>query len=270
MNVKIKFKSVLTFILSMIMTLTLCGCDVDFDDAIDIASGLYDAFNDISSDKSDNKSDIASSDISDNDIMHHKAFNDQAYVVINDNTPFFDMNDYIDSDAFESYSDLDKFNRPGVAFACLSQKTMPGADEERGSISHVKPVGFLNAKYDNIDNGGYLYNRCHLIGWQLSAENDNKQNLITGTRYLNINGMLDYENQIADYLYESKNNKVLYRVTPVYEDDNLVCEGLLLEAMSFDGDIENNILPTVQFCIFCYNVQPGIVIDYGSGASYKQ
>lgn len=134
--------------------------------------------------------------------------------------------------------------------------------EKRGSIGSVKPTGWQTAKYDNVD-GKYLYNRCHLIGYQLTAENANKKNLITGTRYLNVNGMLPFENMVADYIKET-NNHVLYRVTPVFIGDNLVASGVLMEAESVEDDGEG-----ILFNVYCYNVQPGIVIDYATGDSHQ-
>ena len=273
MNFKyIKFKYIFMIIVSVITCLTLCGCNVDFDidDAIDAASNLYDIYDSYNDhDDSSDSSDSNNFDLLDSELMNHNSYNNTAYVVINNNKPFFDAELYKNSDVFESYSDLDSLNRPGVAFALLSQETMPGPDEERGAIGNIKPAGWHSVKYD-IVNGKYLYNRCHLIGWQLSAENDNEKNLITGTRYLNIDGMLDFENQIADYLYDDPDNKVLYRVTPIYKNDNLICEGLLIEAKSFD-DLDNDYIDsTIEFCIFCYNVQPGIFIDYATGDSYEK
>lgn len=137
---------------------------------------------------------------------------------------------------------------------------MPGANETRGSISSIKPSGWIQAKYNGI-SGGYLWNRCHLIGWQLSAENANRKNLITGTRYMNIEGMLTFENMVADYIKET-NHHVAYRVTPIYEGNNLVCSGVQIEAYSVEDSGEG-----ICFNVYCYNVQPGITIDYATGNS---
>ena len=153
---------------------------------------------------------------------------------------------------------MDSLGRCGVAYACIDDVLMP--TDNRGSISQVKPSGWQTVKYDII-SGKYLYNRCHLIGYQLTGENANKQNLITGTRYLNIEGMLPFENMVADYLQET-DNSVWYRVTPVYNKDNLVAYGVLMEAMSVEDDGED-----IEFNIFAYNVQPGIHIDYNTGTS---
>lgn len=177
------------------------------------------------------------------------------YVVINENVPFFTESDFTE-EAFETYSDLDELGRCGAAFANVGKETMP--TEERGQIGMIKPSGWQTVKYDCVD-GKYLYNRCHLIGYQLSAENANEKNLITGTRYLNVSGMLPFENKVADYIKETGNH-VLYRVTPIYQDKNLVASGVLMEAQSVEDD-------TVKFCVYCYNVQPDVQIDYATGKS---
>ena len=177
------------------------------------------------------------------------------YVVINENVPFFTESDFTE-EAFETYSDLDELGRCGAAFANVGKETMP--TEERGQIGMIKPSGWQTVKYDCVD-GKYLYNRCHLIGYQLSAENANEKNLITGTRYLNVSGMLPFENMFADYI-KNTGNHVLYRITPIYQDKNLVASGVLMEAQSVEDD-------TIRFCVYCYNVQPGIQIDYATGKS---
>ena len=178
--------------------------------------------------------------------------------MLNDNKPFFTDADYT-TDAFESYSDLDSLGRCGVAYANVCEEIMP--TEERGAIGMIKPSGWHTIKYDCVD-GKYLYNRCHLIGYQLSGENANEKNLITGTRYLNVTGMLPYEDQVADYVHDTDNH-VLYRVTPIFTGDNLVADGVEIEAASVEDKGE-----TLQFHVFCYNVQPGVVIDYATGDSY--
>lgn len=182
-------------------------------------------------------------------------YNGEPYVVVHNNIPFF-TNDELTTTAFENYSDLDELGRCGTAYANICKDTMPS--EERGKIGMVKPSGWHTVKYSGID-GNYLYNRCHLIGYQLSAENANEKNLITGTRYLNVTGMLPFENVVADYVNETGNH-VLYRVTPIYQKDNLVADGVLMEARSVEDD-------TIEFCVYCYNVQPGIQIDYHTGDS---
>lgn len=184
-----------------------------------------------------------------------------AYIEINGNMPFFE-DDEITDDAFEKYSELDALGRCGVAFACIGIEIMP--TEERGEIGSVTPSGWEykgvsnNRKYDGID-GDYVYNRCHLIGFQLAGENANEKNLITGTRYLNIDGMLPFENEVADYI-EKTGNHVLYRVTPIYDGYDLVASGVLIEAYSVEDKGRG-----VCFCIYAYNVQPGVEINYYTG-----
>ena len=185
------------------------------------------------------------------------AYSGEAYVPLNDNTPDFDP-DNLPPRSFEEYSDLDALGRCGVAFANVGLDLMP--TEKRGSIGQVKPSGWKTVQYDIVD-GKYLYNRCHLIGYQLTAENANKKNLITGTRYLNVQGMLPFENLVADYVKETGNH-VLYRVTPIFAGNNLVADGVQIEAISVEDKGEG-----VLFNVYCYNVQPGIVIDYATGDS---
>lgn len=187
------------------------------------------------------------------------AYSGEPYVVIADNIPDF-TDEEKQMQGFEDYSPLDDLGRCGVAFASIDESTMP--DEERGNISSVKPSGWHSVKYEGI-SGGSLYNRCHLIGWQLAGENANKLNLITGTRYMNVDGMLPFENMVADYVKETGNH-VLYRVTPIYDGDNLVANGVQMEAYSVEDEGEG-----VMFHVFCYNVQPGIEIDYATGESWK-
>lgn len=179
------------------------------------------------------------------------------YIAINNNIPYF-TEEEITSESFEYYSSLDYLGRCGVAKASIGQDLMP--TEKRGSIGMVKPTGWHTVKYDIVD-GKYLYNRCHLIGYQLSAENANKENLITCTRQMNTKGMLDFENEVANYVKKT-NNHVMYRVTPVYEGDNLLVKGVEIEALSVEDNGEG-----VKFNVFVYNVQDGIEIDYKTGAS---
>ena len=192
------------------------------------------------------------------DLKDVPEFSGNPYVVLNDNNPWFTEKDYTTT-AFESYAELDSLGRCGVTFACVGVETMP--TEERGSIGQVKPSGWVTAKYDFVD-GKYLYNRCHLIGFQLTGENANTSNLITGTRYLNVQGMLPFENMVADYVKETENH-VLYRVTPIFEGDNLVASGVVMEAWSVEDDGEG-----ICFNVYCYNVQPGVKIDYKTGESW--
>lgn len=185
------------------------------------------------------------------------AYSGQPYTAVNGNVPYFKDSE-MTAESFESYSSLDGLGRCGAAYASLGTETMP--TEKRGEIGSVKPSGWHTAKYDNVD-GKYLYNRCHLIGYQLSAENANERNLITGTRYLNVEGMLPFENMVADYIKETGNH-VMYRVTPVFEGNNLVASGVLMEGKSVEDDGEG-----ILFCEYVYNVQPGIEIDYADGDS---
>lgn len=191
------------------------------------------------------------------DLSKIAPYSSEPFVTVNNNEPFFSEQEYTTA-YFELYGALDKLGRCTTAYVNVCKDSMP--TEERGSISSVKPSGWQSVKYDVVD-GKYLYNRCHLIGWQLTAENANKQNLITGTRYLNVDGMLPFENMIADYVKETSNH-VLLRVTPVFEANNLVASGVLMEARSIE-DGGNGI----SFCVYCYNVQPGIDINYADGTS---
>jgi len=183
-----------------------------------------------------------------------------AYVTLEDNEPGFTRDD-MTLEAFEYYSELDYLGRCGVAYANICPELMP--TEEREAIGNVKPTGWASAKYDCVD-GKYLYNRCHLIGFQLAGENANKQNLITGTRYLNVTGMLPFENDVADYVQRTDNH-VLYRVTPVFVGSELVARGVQMEAYSVEDAGDG-----ICFNIFAYNVQPGVVIDYATGESWLE
>lgn len=184
-------------------------------------------------------------------------YTDSAYAVINNNEPLF-TDEELTTEGYEFYSELDSLERCGYTMACLGRELMP--TKERGSISHVKPTGWVQAQYDSVD-GGSLYNRCHLIGWQLSGEDANERNLITGTRYMNTEGMLPFENMVADYIKETGNH-VLYRVTPIFEGDELVARGVQIEAKSVEDGGEG-----ICFHVYVYNVQPGITIDYATGES---
>lgn len=186
------------------------------------------------------------------------AYSGKAYISVNGNVPYFTAAE-LTTTSFETYSDLDTLGRCGVTYACIGQDLMP--TEERGSIGMVKPTGWHTVRYDDLVDGKYLYNRCHLIGYQLTGENANTQNLITGTRYLNIEGMLPFENMVADYIQET-NNHVLYRVTPIFEGNNLLPNGVLMEGYSVEDKGAG-----VSYCVFAYNVQPGIEIDYATGES---
>lgn len=186
-------------------------------------------------------------------------YSGEPYVPINNNEPEFTENE-LTEEAVERYSQLDEQGRAQIAEATIGQELMP--TEKRESISEVKPSGWVNKKYENVD-GGYLYNRCHLIGYQLTAENANEKNLITGTRYMNVEGMLPFENMVADYIKETDHH-VRYRVTPIYKGDNLVASGVQMEGESVEDQGES-----ISFNVYVYNVQPGIEIDYATGDSRK-
>ena len=185
-------------------------------------------------------------------------YSGEPYVEINDNQPDF-TEEELTTVSYEEYSELDELGRCGTAQACIGEDLMP--TEERESISDVTPTGWENEKYDVVD-GGYLYNRCHLIGFQLSGENANEENLITGTRYMNTKGMLPFEDEVADYVHETENH-VMYRVTPVFEGEDLVASGVQMEAESVEDDGRG-----ICFNVYVYNVQPDITIDYSTGYSW--
>ncbi len=182
----------------------------------------------------------------------------EPYVIINDNVPNFTLEEKSVKESFEKYSHLDVLNRCGVAYANIGVDLMP--TEERGSIGMVKPSGWHTVKYEIVD-GKYLYNRCHLIGYQLTGENANEENLITCTRYMNTVGMLKFENEVSDYIKKT-NNHVLYRVTPIYQGLNLLASGVTIEAFSLEDNGKG-----IMFYVYVYNVQEGIVIDYSDGDS---
>lgn len=186
-------------------------------------------------------------------------YSGEPYVEINANQPEFSEEEKTTS-AYELYSELDSLGRCGTAEACVGEELMP--DEDRGDISSVKPTGWKNEKYDSVD-AEYVYNRCHLIGFQLSGENANEENLITGTRYMNTEGMLPFENQVAEYVHETENH-VMYRVTPVFEGDNLVASGVHMQAESVEDGGTG-----VSFNVYVYNVQPYIEIDYATGDNWE-
>ena len=189
--------------------------------------------------------------------------NEAPYVEVNGNVPQFTEADRTRIDAFETYSDLDYLGRCGVAYANICQELMP--TEKRGEIGQVKPSGWNQKKYEGIvdSNPPFIYNRCHLIGYQLAGENANEKNLITGTRYFNVVGMLPFENKVADYVKETGNH-VLYRVTPIFVQKELLCRGILMEAFSVEDNGKG-----MKFCVFCPNVQPGVTIDYATGESFR-
>lgn len=189
-------------------------------------------------------------------------YSGEPWVIVNNNVPYFSESE-ITTDSFESYSGLDALGRCGVCWASIGADLMPADGEGRGDISTIKPSGWVNAKYDFV-KGGYVYNRCHLIGWQLTAENANKENLITGTRYMNIDGMLPFENLVADYIKDTGNH-VMYRVTPDFVDNELVCHGVLMEGYSVEDNGDG-----ILYCVYCYNVQPGVTINYVTGETHVE
>ena len=194
-----------------------------------------------------------------NSINEIPDYSGQIYVKINNNIPYFDEKDYT-TEAFERYSSLDEEGRCGVAFANICKEIMPPDGDKRGDISSIKPTGWKQEKY-NVE---YLYNRCHLIGHQLSDEDANELNLITGTRFFNVDGMLPFENEVADYIEKYEKNHVLYRVTPIFKGDNLLASGVEIEAYSVEDNGKG-----ICFNVYVYNVQPGITIDYKTGRSWK-
>jgi DNA-entry nuclease len=182
------------------------------------------------------------------------------YIEVNDNIPYFSENEKVNTNVFETYSNLDSLGRCGVAYANICQELMP--TEERGEIGQIKPTGWHTVNYHELVDGNYLYNRCHLIAFCLAGENANEKNLITGTRYMNVQGMLPFEEKVANFV-DNTNYHVLYRVTPIFEGDNLVASGVEMEAYSVEDNGAG-----ICFHVYCYNVQPGITIDYATGDSW--
>lgn len=241
-------KKLLALLMSLLILFSFTGCEEeDVELALDIAIAVMEELEETEG------RDYAS-------LEEIPEFSGEAYVAINGNVPFFVEEEYT-TESYEYYSELDSLGRCGVTMACIGTDIMP--TEDRGEIGSVKPTGWQSVKYDCVD-GKYLYNRCHLIGFQLAGENANKKNLITGTRYLNIEGMLPFENMVADYVQETENH-VLFRVTPIFEGDNLVASGVVMEGLSMEDGGED-----ICFCIYAYNAQPGIVIDYATGDSWEE
>ena len=234
-------KKFLNILLILIVSLSvLSGC----------SAGENDFFNDL---------DITAQSASDYvnyDLSTIPDYDGKAYVELNGNVPEFSESEKTSSESFEEYGKLDSLGRCTYAVSCIGKDLMP--TEKRGSIGSVKPSGWHISKYDFVD-GKYLYNRCHLIGYQLTAENANERNLITGTRYLNVEGMLPFENDVADYI-EITNNHVYYKVTPIFEGNNLVANGVQMQAYSVEDNGQG-----ISFNVYCYNVQPGVAIDYATG-----
>lgn len=282
---------ILALLLSIVMLLSFVGCDIDSSDygessTIESSSSIIDDTSDDSSQITDSEDESSSTPSKDTpststqtpsttqkpnnssvgtgtakavDPSTLPAYSGTAYTIVNNNQPNFSATE-LTTKGYEKYSNLDSLGRCGVALASCGKEIMPGTNEERGSISSIKPTGWVQKSYSGV-SGGYLWNRCHLIGWQLSAENANRQNLITGTRYMNINGMLPFENMVADYIRETGNH-VAYRITPIFEGNNLVCSGVQMEAYSIEDDGDS-----ICFNVYCYNVQPGITINYATGES---
>ncbi len=198
------------------------------------------------------------------DIESIQQYQSDASIEINENVPDFTSSEKTSTSTFLSFHSLDQYDRPIQAYGCLGVDTLPDEDQTRGSIGMIKPAGWHTIRYDDLIKDKYLYNRCHLIAWSLCGENANKKNLITGTRYLNIEGMLPYEMDVLEYIRDTENH-VFYRVTPIYVDDELVCRGVQMEAYSIEDNGEG-----ICFNVYCYNVQPGILIDYATGDSQRE
>lgn len=245
-----KIKSTFSvFLVLCIAALSICGmgaCDIDDGSVINP---------EVTNSEVTNPESTAASTVKNTTVPEYSS---SSYISLNDNNPEFKEED-LSVKSYEYYSPLDELGRCGVAVACVGKDLMP--TEERGAIGQVKPTGWHTVKYDFVD-GKYLYNRCHLIGYQLSGENANERNLITGTRYLNVQGMLPFENMVADYVKET-NNHVMYRVTPVFEGDNLLAKGVKIEAYSVEDKGAG-----ICFNVFCYNIQPGVYINYATGDSH--
>ena len=254
------FKKIITFALCSLISVGMVGCSDRNTDLYGIYAETTTGIDEVFSPKSAlvNIERTSGYDIfTFSNVPQIPQYIGKAYAVINDNVPFFEIEE-LTVKSFETYSEFDDLGRCGVAYACIGKDIMP--TEERGKIGAVKPTGWHTVRYDNVD-GGYLFNRCHLIGYQLSGENANEKNLITGTRYLNIEGMLPFEDMTANYVEET-NNHVMYRVTPMFDGNNLLANGVLMEGYSVEDSGEG-----ICFCVFCYNVQPNIIIDYTDGNS---
>ena len=265
-------RTFITTVIALLLTCTLLGCTSNTDTTENSLASTPEQTqtSETTSDQADTKADTTTSSQTASDgasqattlesitLADIPPYSGNPVYVVNNNLPFFSPDDLYVRD-LESYSPLDSLGRCGVAIACIGIETMP--TQERGSIGEVKPSGWVMAKYDCVD-GKYLYNRCHLIGFQLAGENANNKNLITGTRYMNVDGMLPYENKIADYV-ERTSAHVLYRVTPLFDGTNPVAAGVLMEARSIEDSGAG-----VCFNVFAYNVQPGVGIDYTTGNSW--
>lgn len=268
-----KNKRFLPLLFTFLLVFSIAGCDTKDGSALETASEAVEkqefqkTAEDTDEEKSTEDTQESIQEESHEDIQEAvnsfdtasiPAYSGESYVAVNGNVPYFTDSE-LTSESYESYSDLDSLGRCGVCIASVGQDIMP--TEERGSIGSVKPTGWQTVKYNGVVDGNYLYNRCHLLGYQLTAENANVKNLITGTRYMNVDGMLPFENMVADYVQET-NNHVLYRATPIFEGNNLLASGVLMEAKSVEDGGDG-----ILFCVYCYNVQPGVAINYVDGSS---
>lgn len=251
-------KKIVVSILSVMLLVLFGGCGLytDNKNALDSLSYTLDNNEELIPDKkgAGNTDEVIS-------LSNIPEYFSEPYVELNGNVPEFTDDERKIAEPFETYSDLDALGRCGVAYVNVCRELMP--NEERGNIGSVKPSGWHTVKYNDLIEGNYLYNRCHLIAYQLAGENANEKNLITGTRYLNIAGMLPFENMINDYV-DSTGNHVLYRVTPIFKDNNLVASGVEMEGLSVEDNGEG-----ICFHVYCYNVQPGVGIDYATGESWE-
>lgn len=249
-NIK-KFMLIIISLSVVISALTGCSQEEikqQIGSALDVAINLQKSI----------EEDLPSGNLSKGEVPSYEG---EDFTIINANEPDFSDAE-IGTSAFEEYSPLDELGRCQVAYACVGRELMP--TEKRGSIGMIKPSGWKTVRYDDLVEGRYLYNRSHLIGYQLTGENANERNLITGTRYFNVDGMLPFENMVAEYVKQTGNH-VLYRVTPVYIEDNLVASGVQMEAFSVEDDGAG-----VTFNVFVHNIQPGVVIDYKTGESRRE
>ena len=248
-NIKKTYKGILGVVL--VCCLGLCGCQKNADDNTNVSNGPM-----------EEQTTESISESSMDETLSVSSYEGRPYVEVHGNhSGFADEEIEKAKRSYEVYSDLDSLGRVGVAEASLSVDTMPNQGEKRGSIGMVKPSGWVTAKYDFVD-GNYLYNRCHLIGWQLGAENANEKNLMTGTRSFNVDGMLPFENMVGDYIRETENH-VLYRVTPIFKEDSLVADGVQMQACSVEDSCQS-----IDFNVFVYNVQDGVTIDYSTGINH--
>ena len=249
-------KKLYSILLAVILLFSFSACT---DEVIDIYSSENISSSISVSTTEKSSSNIVSKENSGVKLSDIPKYSGKAYVVLNNNKPNFNKSE-LTIKGYEKYGNLDSLNRCTTAIASIGIETMPKKGEKRGSISSIKPSGWVQARYDFI-SGKYLYNRCHLIGWQLSSENANAKNLITGTKYLNINGMLPFENMVDDYIEETGNH-VAYRVTPHFKGNNLLASGVQIEAFSIEDQGDG-----ICFNVYCYNVEPGVKINYKTGAS---